>query len=83
MLGLAASDLRSDSAPPELAAVAVAVIAAVSDQLLRAMARASPAAAHRLDPVEQRQQLGDVVAVAAGQRERERQPRGVGQQVVL
>ena len=34
-------------------------------------------------PVDQRQQLGDVVAVAAGQADRQRDPAGVGQQVVL
>ncbi len=83
MLGLASGDLWLDPAPPELAAVTVAVIAAVSDQLAGALARAPVTAAHRLDGVEQRQQLGDVVAVAAGQRERQREPRGVGQQVVL
>jgi hypothetical protein len=50
----------------------VAVIATVSDQLSGAMAWAPPAAVHRFDRVEQRQQLGDVVAVPGGQRERER-----------
>jgi hypothetical protein len=37
----------------------------------------------RLDRIEQRQQLGDVVAVTGGQRERQRQARCVAQQVVL
>jgi len=36
-----------------------------------------------VQPIEQRQQLGDVVAVAAGQRERERNTRRVDQEVVL
>lgn len=83
MFGLASGDLWLDPAPPELAAVTVAVIATVSEQLAGALARAPAAAAYRLDGVEQRQQLGDVVAVAGGQRERQREPRGVGQPVVL
>jgi hypothetical protein len=40
-------------------------------------------APHRRDGVQQRQQLGDVVAVAAGDGDRERDPVGIGQQVVL
>lgn len=72
MLGLAAGDLWLDPAAPELATVAVTVIAAVSDELLGALARPSASTLHRVDAVEQRQQLGDVVAVAGGQRERQR-----------
>ncbi len=72
MLGLASSDLWLDPTSPQLAAMVVAVIATVSDQRYGAMAWAPPAAVHRLDRVEQRQQLGDVVAVPGGQRERER-----------
>jgi hypothetical protein len=40
-------------------------------------------AAHRAHAVDERQQLGDVVAVAASQRDRQRDPGGVDNQVVL
>ena len=52
-------DPRSDAALPELSAVAVVVLAAVGGQLA--------AAPDRRHGVDQRDELGDVVAVAAGQ----------------
>jgi hypothetical protein len=53
--------------------VLVAVVAAVGDHLVGSLAWPSTPAAHRLDPVKEWQQLRDVVAVAGGQRERQRQ----------
>jgi hypothetical protein len=53
-----ARDLRFDAAPPELAAVAVVVVAAVGDQPLGASARPAALAAQRRDGVDERQQLG-------------------------
>ena len=83
VLGLAAGDHGLDSALAERAAVLVAVVAAVGDHLAGSLAWPSAAAAHRLDPVKECQQLRDVVAVGGGQRERQRETRGVGQEVVL
>ena len=44
------------------------VVAAVGDQRPRSATRPADPAAHRRDAVEQLEQLGDVVAVAAGER---------------
>jgi hypothetical protein len=67
VLGGAPSDDGLDAALPQLAAVLVVVVAAVGDQALGALARPSDTAADRFDGVDERQELGDVVAVAAGQ----------------
>ena len=64
-------------------AVDVVVAAAVGEQLPRPPPRSrspSPDRRHRLD---RRDELGDVVAVAAGQRHRQRNAGGVDDQVVL
>ncbi len=83
MSGLASRDLRCDAAPAELASVRLVVVGAVGAELVRAPARATGFAADRRHPVEERDQLGDVVAVAAGERPSERDPRRVDQKVVL
>jgi hypothetical protein len=83
MLLSTACDQGLDAASPELAAVLVVVIAPVGEQPVGAVARATDLAGDRHDAIDQWQELGDVVAVAAGQSDRERQPAGVGQQVVL
>ena len=62
----AAGDHRSDSSGAEEPAVLVVVVAAVADQLLGPPARAPDTAGDRRYPIEQRDQLRDVVAVAAG-----------------
>jgi len=59
------------------------VVAAVSGDALRASARASWFAAHGRDPLDQRDELGDVVAVAASERPGERDPGRVYEQVML
>jgi hypothetical protein len=59
------------------------VIATVGEHDSGTFARSADLASNRGDAVDERQQLGDVVAVAAGQRDRQRQAAGVGQQVVL
>jgi hypothetical protein len=81
--GLTASDQRLDPALPEQPAVLVVVVAAVCDQCPRPSAWPADPAADRWHPVEQLEQLGDVVAVAAGQRPGERDPAAVYEQVVL
>jgi hypothetical protein len=83
VLGLAAGDLGCD---PELAqqpAVLVVVVAAVGGDAQRPAARTANLPAHGWDPLDERDQLGDVVAVAARDRPRERDPAGVYEKVVL
>jgi hypothetical protein len=76
-------DQRLDATSPELASVLVVVIAPVGEQPIGALARAADLAGDRHDAIDQRQELGDVIAVPTGQGDRQRQPAGVGQQVVL
>jgi hypothetical protein len=85
VLGLAPSDDRFDPALPEQAAVLVVVIAAVGDDEVGLLARATGLAGDGpgVQVVKQRDQLRDVVAVAAGQGDGERDPGGVDEQVVL
>ena len=79
----AAGDPRSDPALSELSAVDVVVIAAIGEQLPRSPAGPAAPAPDRRDGVNQRDELGDVVAVATGQADRERDPAGIADQVVL
>ena len=79
----AAGDPRSDPALSELSAVDVVVVAAVGEQLPRSAAGAAAPSPDRRDAVGQRDELGDVVAVAAGQADRERDAAGIADQVVL
>jgi hypothetical protein len=83
MLGLAARDLRLDPAAAQLAPVLVVVVAAVGGNAIGAPPGPADFAAHRRHPLEQRDQLGDVVAVAARERPGERDPGRVDQEVVL
>ena len=83
MLGLAASDHWFDAALPDEATVLVMVVTAVGDQHLRSATRPADAATHRRHPVEQLEQLGDVVAVAAGERPGKRDPARVYEKVML
>jgi hypothetical protein len=68
VLCLAASDQRLDATLPDKATVLVVVVAAVGDQRPRSASRATDPAADGRHAVEQLNQLGDVVAVAAGER---------------
>lgn len=83
VLGLAAGDLRADPAPPELAPVLVVVVAAVGGDPLGPASWPADLAAHGRYPLKQRDQLGDVVAVAAGHRPGERDPGRVYEKVML
>ena len=83
VLRLAAGDLRSDPAPTKLAPILVVVVATVGEHAVRPSPRPADTAAHRWHPVEQRDQLGDVVAVAARDRPGKRQPGRVYEKVVL
>ena len=72
------------AALPDEAAVLVVVVAAVGDQRLSGRRRGpADAAADGRHPVEQREQLGDVVAVAAGERPGQRHAAAVYEQVLL
>jgi hypothetical protein len=83
VFGLAASDLRLDPSSAQLAPVLVVVVAAVGSDPVGSTARSTDLAAHRWDALDQRHELGDVVAVAAGERPGERDPGRVYEQVML
>jgi hypothetical protein len=83
VFGPTASDDRLDAACPDEAAVLVVVVTAVGDQRAGPASRAADAAAHGRYAVEQLEQLGDVVAVAAGERPGERDPAAVYEEMVL
>jgi hypothetical protein len=83
VLGAAARDHGLDAALAQEAAVFVVVVAAVADHAVGSAAWPARSSAHRRHRVEQRDQLGDVVAVAAGDRPGERDPAGVYEKVML
>lgn len=78
VLGLAACDQWCDADGAQLAAVELLVVAAVGDDTLGPSFRRSRSAAYRRDRLQQKQELGAVVAVSAGQRPGQRQPVAVG-----
>jgi hypothetical protein len=79
----ASCDQRLDAAPPQQAAVPVEVVAPVGIQAPGPAAGAAPQSPNRRDGVQQRQELGDVVPVAAGERDGKRGSVAVDDQVVL
>jgi hypothetical protein len=83
MLCAALGDHGLDPACPELATILVVVVAAVGDELLSALARTTGLPAHRTDLVNEREQLSDVVAVAARQADGKRDAVAVDDQMVL
>ena len=83
VLGLAPRDLRFDPAGAEFAAVLVVVVVAVGGDAVGPPARPADLAADRRYALDQRHELGDVVAVAAGDRPGERDPGRVYEQVML
>ena len=83
VLGLATGDLGSDAKLAQQAPVLVVVVAAVGGDPLRPSAWAADLAAYGWHALEERDQLRDVVAVAAGDRPGERDPAGVYEQVML
>src|SRR5512142_2368753 len=70
VLCVTAGDHRGDPGLPHLGAVLVVVVAAAGVDRLWPPAGPATPAAHRRDGLDQRHELGDVVAVAAGQRDR-------------
>lgn len=85
VLDAALGDDGFDPARPEQSAVLVVVIAAIGEEAVGLAPRATWLAGDRpgVQALEQRDQLRDVVAIAAGQRDRERNARGVDEKVVL
>ena len=83
VLGAAAGDLRGDAAAAELATVALVVVAAVGGHPVGPSAWPADLAAHRRHTVDERDQLGDVMAVAAGDRPGKRDPGRVYEKVML
>lgn len=81
--GTASGDHGFDAAFPQQAAVLLEVIAPVGVESSGLAPRASPQAPDRGNRVEQGQKLGDVVPVAAGERDGERGSVPVDDQVVL
>ena len=79
----APGDHRFDALSPDQAAVLVVVIATVPEQDVRPSTRSSHASRDRGDLGEQWHQLGDVVAISAGQGHRERDALPVDEDVVL
>jgi hypothetical protein len=83
VLGAAAGECGGDAALAEQTAVLVEVVAAVADHPIGPSPWPADESCDRRDTVEQRDQLGDVVAVSARQRESERDAFGVDEEVVL
>ena len=78
-----AGDQWLDAPAPELTAIFVVVIAPVGEQPVGTLAGTADPAGDRHDAVDQGQELGDVIAVSACEGDCQRQPAGIGQQVVL
>ena len=78
-----AGDLWLDPASAELAAVLVVVVATVGGDPVGPSPRPADLAPYRRDPLDERDQLGDVVAVAARDCPGERDPGRVDEEVVL
>ncbi len=83
VFGAAAGDQWADLQLSDQAAVLVVVVAAVGEYHAGPLPGSAALAAHLGDGVQQRAQLGDVVAVGAGQDDRERDAGGLGDQVML
>lgn len=83
VLGLSSRDQRLDPALADEPPIFVVVVAAVGDHRVGSSPRPAGQTSDRRDRVEQWDQLGDVVAVAARDREGERDPRRVDEEMML
>jgi hypothetical protein len=81
--GPSACDLGNDPTTAKLATVLVVVVATVGADPVRAPTRPAGFAGDGRDSVEERNQLGDVVAVTAGDCPGKRDPARVYEQVML
>ena len=80
---VATRDLGSDPTLAELAPLWLEVVATIGSDSLRSLSRPADFAAHRRHAIDERDQLGDVVAVATRERPRERDPGRIDEEVVL
>lgn len=78
-----AGDHRFDALRPDQSSVLVLVVASIPEEDVGAPSRSSDQARDGRNLLEQRHQLGDVVAVSAGQQHRERDALPVDEDVVL
>jgi hypothetical protein len=83
VFGVAACDQWPDAEFAYQSPVLVVVVSAVREDHVRASAGPAALAPHRRHGFQQRDELGDVVAVATGESDSERDPGPVGDQVVL
>jgi len=83
MLDATPGDRWLDTARSERPTVLGMVIAAVGEQPLGSPAGSSGLASDRADPIEQREQLGDVIALAASECDPQRDAVSVGDQMML
>ena len=83
VFGAAPGDDRRDTHRPNLLAIVVVVVGTVGCDPLWPSTRPTDAATYRRDAIDERDQLGDVVAVAARERPGERDPRRIDKEVVL
>jgi hypothetical protein len=83
VLGLASCDLGFDPSGAELAPVLIVVISAVGGDTVGPTPGPTDLAADGRDALDERDQLGDVVAVAAAERPGERDPARVDEKVML
>ena len=83
VLDTTAGDHRGDAALAQHAAVLVVVVAAVGVDLAGTAQRPTAPTAQRWNGLDERDELGDVVAVPAGDRYGQRDTTGVGDQMVL
>jgi len=81
--GFAARDLGRDPAHAELTPLRAVVVGTIGGDPIRSAPRPAHATTHRRHAIHERDQLGDVVAVAARERPRERDPGRVDEEVVL
>ena len=83
VLALSPCDLRSDAAPAKLASLRTVVVGAISGDPVGTPAGSADLATDGRNPLDQRHQLGYVVAVAARERPGERDAAAVYKEVVL
>lgn len=83
--GAPACDPMGDAASAQDAPVLVVVVAAVGEDQVGLLSRPADLAGDRArgQIVQERHQLGDIVAVAAGERDRQRDPGRIDQEMVL
>lgn len=76
-------DPRLDATAAQLAAAFARMVGAIAVETPRSAPRTAATTAHGRDRVDERDQLGDVVAVAAGERAGKRRPAATREQVVF